>query len=149
MCPSVRPGILIHNVSSNYNFSNLNQECGPCGTLSVTYDVIDDCGNNSPITLNLSFNDNFAPNEIAIGDVIRAVDESVDATRCQGQSDCQGGERCLTHDLWQDLSDQISHFLNNITLHELMAENEVDKVTGRQNHSANALIQNIDIDIQI
>ena len=28
---------------------------------------------------------------IAVGEVIRAVDESVDATRCQGQADCQGG----------------------------------------------------------
>ncbi|MFD0962469.1 HYR-like domain-containing protein [Pseudofulvibacter geojedonensis] len=48
-------------VTSDYNFSNLNQVCGPCGTLSVTYNVIDDCGNNTPITLNLSFNDNTIP----------------------------------------------------------------------------------------
>ena len=32
--------------------------------------------------------------KIAIGEVIRAVDESIDATRCQGQADCQGGDRC-------------------------------------------------------
>ena len=48
-------------INSNYNFANLNQVCGPCGTLSVVYDVLDDCGNNSPITLNLSFNDNTPP----------------------------------------------------------------------------------------
>src|SRR5690554_372974 len=35
-----------------------------------------------------------APNLITIGEVIRAVDESVDATRCQRQSNCQQGERC-------------------------------------------------------
>ena len=41
---------------------------------------------------------------IAVADVITAVDESVDATRCGGRENCQGEERCLTHDLWQDLS---------------------------------------------
>jgi len=45
--------------------------------------------------------------EIAVADVIAAVDESVDATRCGGKENCQGAERCLTHDLWQDLSRQI------------------------------------------
>ena len=41
---------------------------------------------------------------IAVGAVITAVDESVDATKCQGKEGCQGGERCLTHVLWRDLS---------------------------------------------
>lgn len=70
--------------------------------------------------------------DIAIGSVIRAVDESVDATRCHGQSDCQGGERCLTHSLWTDLSDRISVFLDGITLGELMSKNDVREVAGRQ-----------------
>ncbi|GAC33598.1 Fe-S cluster assembly transcriptional regulator IscR [Paraglaciecola polaris] len=72
------------------------------------------------------------PGDIPIGEVIRAVDESVDATRCQGQSDCQGGERCLTHSLWQDLSERISLFLNGITLGELMAQHDVKIVADRQ-----------------
>lgn len=70
--------------------------------------------------------------EIAIGEVIRAVDESVDATRCQGKSNCQQGERCLTHNLWTDLSDRISSFLDNITLGELMANGDVQIVADRQ-----------------
>lgn len=70
--------------------------------------------------------------QISVGEVIRAVDESVDATRCQGQADCQGGEQCLTHSLWQDLSDRISDFLNGITLGELMAKRDVQAVAGRQ-----------------
>ena len=36
-------------------------------------------------------------NKIAVGAVIAAVDESVDATKCQGKGDCQGGSPCLTH----------------------------------------------------
>ncbi|MFT4937484.1 MAG: Rrf2 family iron-sulfur cluster assembly transcriptional regulator [Paraglaciecola sp.] len=71
-------------------------------------------------------------NEISIGAVIRAVDESVDATRCRGQSDCQGGDRCLTHNLWEGLSERISVFLDGITLGELMAQKDVKQVAERQ-----------------
>lgn len=71
-------------------------------------------------------------NTIAIGTVIAAVDESVDATKCNGKGDCQGGTRCLTHTLWRDLSSRISDFLNNITLGELMNDNEVLEISDRQ-----------------
>lgn len=70
--------------------------------------------------------------EISIGHVIAAVDESVDATKCNGKADCQGGARCLTHTLWHNLSIRISDFLNNITLGELMTDNEVLEISGRQ-----------------
>lgn len=73
-----------------------------------------------------------AAHDIAVGDVIRAVNESVDATRCQGKGDCQGGERCLTHNLWEDLSNRISVFLDGITLGELMDKNDVKLVAVRQ-----------------
>ncbi|MBD1555766.1 Fe-S cluster assembly transcriptional regulator IscR [Vibrio sp. S9_S30] len=71
-------------------------------------------------------------NDIAVGMVIAAVDESVDATKCNGKADCQGGSRCLTHTLWHDLSTRISEFLNNITLGELMLDNEVLEISDRQ-----------------
>jgi len=89
---------------------------------------------------------------IAIGEVIRAVDESVDATRCQGQSDCQGGEICLTHSLWQDLSDRISNFLDGITIAELMQQNDVRKVAGSQDVNklnTSNLISDIEISMQL
>lgn len=69
---------------------------------------------------------------IAIGTIISAVDESVDATRCAGKGGCQGGTRCLTHTLWRDLSDRISDFLDNITLGQLMNDNEVLEIADRQ-----------------
>ncbi len=69
---------------------------------------------------------------ISIGTVIAAVDESVDATKCSGKADCQGGTRCLTHTLWRDLSARISDFLNNITLGELMLDNEVLEISAHQ-----------------
>ncbi|MEP4889890.1 MAG: Fe-S cluster assembly transcriptional regulator IscR [Aliiglaciecola sp.] len=92
------------------------------------------------------------PEEIAVGEVIRAVDESVDATRCQGNSDCQGGERCLTHSLWHDLSERISQFLNNITLGELMDKQDVKTVAGRQDRTKqlNTVVANeIEISLQL
>lgn len=72
------------------------------------------------------------PNEIAVGMVIAAVDESVDATKCHGSNGCQGGTRCLTHTLWKDLSNRISGFLDGITLGELMTDNEIQQISGRQ-----------------
>lgn len=54
--------------------------------------------------------------QVTIADIISAVDERVDATRCCGQENCQNGQRCLTHQLWTDLSRQIFSFLEGITL---------------------------------
>ncbi|WAJ69028.1 Fe-S cluster assembly transcriptional regulator IscR [Catenovulum adriaticum] len=81
---------------------------------------------------------------ISIGQIISAVDESVDATRCNGKSGCQGGAQCLTHSLWDELSNRIASFLNDISLQELVEKQEVKQVAERQNnkqktHSAFAL----------
>ena len=58
--------------------------------------------------------------EISIADIICAVDEWVEFTRCGGRADCQDGKRCLTHNLWDDLSNEIFKFLSDITLSELV-----------------------------
>jgi Rrf2 family iron-sulfur cluster assembly transcriptional regulator len=71
-----------------------------------------------------------------VADVITAVDESVDATRCGGMSNCHNDQRCLTHDLWTDLSDQIRTFLSEITLGHLMERGGVREVADRQNRAA-------------
>lgn len=69
---------------------------------------------------------------LSVGEIIGAVNENIDATKCTGKADCQGGQRCLTHNLWEDLSDRISDFLNKISLQELMQQNDVKEVVGRQ-----------------
>ena len=74
--------------------------------------------------------------EIAVSDVIWAVDELVDATRCGGRENCQGEERCLTHDLWQDLSYQIRNFLDGIDLAQLVERRRVREVAARQESRA-------------
>ena len=70
--------------------------------------------------------------EIFVGEVISAVDENMDTTRCHGAHNCQNNERCLTHDLWSDLSSQIYTYLNNISLQDLMDRKAVREVADRQ-----------------
>ena len=70
--------------------------------------------------------------QISIVDVIGAVDESINATRCEGKADCQGGVKCLTHSLWSDLSARIEGFLQNISLAELVTQGDVKAVSKRQ-----------------
>ena len=70
--------------------------------------------------------------EINVAEVIAAVDETVDATRCAGQGNCQNGEECLTHKLWMDLSDQLFNFLNGISLGQLVENRHVQDVAARQ-----------------
>lgn len=69
---------------------------------------------------------------IFVAEIIDAVNESVDATDCNGGADCQDGETCLTHYLWCDLSDQIHHFLSQISLAQLVERQEVQAVSMRQ-----------------
>ena len=75
--------------------------------------------------------------EIAIADIISAVDESVDATRCGGNEGCQNHQRCLTHDLWEDLSSQIHVFLSGITLADAINKKQVVEVAARQDRMLN------------
>lgn len=70
--------------------------------------------------------------EISIADIIGAVDEKVDATLCEGKENCQDGERCLTHDLWNSLSAQIFNYLDGITLAEFLARPSVRAIIERQ-----------------
>lgn len=73
-----------------------------------------------------------ASSEISVVQVIDAVSESLDATRCKGKGDCQGGEICITHHLWQDLSAQIHGFLSSISLADLLARQDIQSVGKRQ-----------------
>lgn len=69
---------------------------------------------------------------ISVAQIIDAVNESVDATNCGGEGDCHQGEKCLTHDLWCELSDKIHEFLTGITLSSLVTSRGVQDVSARQ-----------------
>jgi Rrf2 family iron-sulfur cluster assembly transcriptional regulator len=70
--------------------------------------------------------------EISVAEVIEAVNETTDATRCEGKGGCQKGEICLTHHLWMDLSDQIHAFLSDITLADLAARRDIQSIAWQQ-----------------
>lgn len=66
---------------------------------------------------------------ISIAEVIAAVNEDTDATRCGGKGDCQHGDTCLTHHLWMDLSDRIREFLQDISLGDLVGRREIREIS--------------------
>jgi Rrf2 family iron-sulfur cluster assembly transcriptional regulator len=71
--------------------------------------------------------------DIAVADIILAVDEKVDITRCGGMGDCSNEKgRCLTHDLWMGLSEQIQTFLSGISLMDMMSRKDVVDIASRQ-----------------
>lgn len=73
---------------------------------------------------------------ISIAEVIAAVNEDTDATRCGGAGDCQEGDTCLTHHLWMDLSDRIRDFLQDISLGDLVHRNEIREISRAQQSRA-------------
>lgn len=70
--------------------------------------------------------------EINVADIITAVDESVDSTRCGGKGNCQNDQPCLTHELWVGLSEQIRTYLAGISLADLLSRRAVQAVADRQ-----------------
>ena len=51
-----------------------------------------------------------------MADIILAVDEPIDATRCHGMQNCKDEQKCLTHDLWENLNTVIFDYLHSVSL---------------------------------
>lgn len=73
-----------------------------------------------------------SPELISIAQVINAIGEGIDATMCGGSEDCQEGERCLTHTLWEKLGKEIHGFMEGITLAGFLRRDKVSAVVRRQ-----------------
>jgi Rrf2 family iron-sulfur cluster assembly transcriptional regulator len=73
-----------------------------------------------------------APEDISVADIINAIGEGIDVTLCSGKEDCQDGERCLTHELWQQLGYRIHEFLNSVTLAGFLERKQVNAIVERQ-----------------
>lgn len=74
------------------------------------------------------------PEAITIADIIRAVDEPIQATSCETGSDqsCRPGlattknsSRCITHHLWENMGQHINQYLESVNLGRLLAEGGV------------------------
>ncbi|MCK9389098.1 MAG: Fe-S cluster assembly transcriptional regulator IscR [Sulfuritalea sp.] len=59
---------------------------------------------------------------VSVADIIHAVDESVDATQCNGKGDCIDAHHpCMTHELWTHLNEKMLDYLRSVSLAELVA----------------------------
>ena len=58
--------------------------------------------------------------QVTVADIIRAVDEPLDATQCGGRENCQDEHRCMTHELWATLNAKMYDYLASVTLADLV-----------------------------
>jgi Rrf2 family iron-sulfur cluster assembly transcriptional regulator len=65
-----------------------------------------------------------ALDDVSVADIIRAVDEPIDATQCGGKENCHDEHRCMTHDLWTGLNAHIYDYLDNVSLAMLVAKQD-------------------------
>jgi Rrf2 family iron-sulfur cluster assembly transcriptional regulator len=70
--------------------------------------------------------------KISIADIIQSVDEKLDMTKCGGKGDCSNGEKCLTHQLWFDLSCRLYEFLSGIKLDQYVNRPEINELVKKQ-----------------
>ncbi len=66
-----------------------------------------------------------SPGETRVSDIVVAVDEPLRATRCEIGSSVgclSNSGRCLTHDLWEELGNQIHMFLSSVSLEDVIAK---------------------------
>ena len=84
--------------------------------------------------------------DINIAEIIEAVDEVLDSTKCEGKGDCQDGLPCLTHDLWFDLSDHIRSYLTGISLGDLLKKEAVTQVAKRQDDASKRVVSLIPLE---
>jgi len=58
--------------------------------------------------------------EVKVAEIILAVDEPIDATRCRGMQDCRDDQKCLTHDLWENLNKVVFDYMHSVSLATLV-----------------------------
>jgi Rrf2 family iron-sulfur cluster assembly transcriptional regulator len=58
--------------------------------------------------------------EVTVADIICAVEECIDSTQCGGRENCHENQRCMTHDLWEELNSTVYGFLAGVKLSHLV-----------------------------
>src|SRR5512135_3080014 len=53
--------------------------------------------------------------DISVADIIQAVDEPMDTTKCGGLGNCHDDLPCMTHELWTNLNARIFDYLGSVT----------------------------------
>jgi len=67
--------------------------------------------------------------QVTVADIMCAVDEPIDSTQCGGRENCLENQRCMTHDLWEELNTTIDGFLSNVSLAQLVEKQRTRPVS--------------------
>ncbi|MGN0334549.1 MAG: RrF2 family transcriptional regulator [Lachnospiraceae bacterium] len=71
--------------------------------------------------------------EISVGDILRALEGSLDPVDCAGlpgASGCEGAQSCVTKYVWQKINESINQTVDGIYLNELIEESKETGNTG-------------------
>ena len=60
------------------------------------------------------------PNEIVVGDIIRALEGPIELADCIAGSRCEKSAECLTRGLWTDVMESINRVIDHRTLQDLL-----------------------------
>lgn len=74
--------------------------------------------------------------EISVGDVLRALEGSLEAVECQGlraDGGCEGADLCVTKYVWQKINQSITETVDKIMLEQLIVESKKSREKSRQN----------------
>ena len=78
------------------------------------------------------------PSKLTVADIISAVEEPLDSTQCAGRENCLENQRCMTHDLWEQLNTTVYGFLAGVSLSQLVEKQRtrpVSVVRGKSHNS--------------
>tara|TARA_Y100001936_G_scaffold69283_1_gene68245 strand:- start:404 stop:853 length:450 start_codon:yes stop_codon:yes gene_type:complete len=70
--------------------------------------------------------------DIMIGEIVTAVEKRMDATQCSGEGNCNAGSKCLAHNLWTELNENVNGFLMNKSLYDVLNARG-NKLNGKTN----------------
>ncbi len=65
--------------------------------------------------------------QLKISEIIKAVDDDMDARTCHGLKNCRDNNKCLTHDLWNDLTEHVYTYLDSVSLSDLVSKARQNK----------------------
>jgi len=74
-------------------------------------------------------------NLVSVADIVRAVEEPLDSTQCAGRENCHDNQRCMTHELWEELNETVYGFLSNVKLSALVERQRTKTVSVVRNPS--------------
>ena len=72
---------------------------------------------------------------VTVADIVRAVEEPLDSTQCGGRENCHDNQRCMTHELWEELNETVYGFLSNVKLSALVERQRTKTVSVVRNPS--------------